>query len=157
MIEMLHQDRLIHLRNDSVSYIIYLLEGGVPAHLYFGKRVESLNPASMLRRYDLPVDGSFSLQGCALDHTPHEYPAHGLGDLREGMARSGIDFTWDDAAVQYLTHKSYSVKFGARNLRRAIQTDLEDPIAERIIQSYMEPFCSIKATCEDGKLKLETM
>lgn len=84
MIEMLHQDRLIHLRNDSVSYIIYLLEGGIPAHLYFGKRVESLNPVSMLRRYDLPEDGSFSLQGCALDHTPHEYPAHGLGDLREG-------------------------------------------------------------------------
>ena len=84
MTEIIRKDRLIHLRNDSVSYIIYLLEGGIPAHLYFGKRVESLNPVSMLRRYDLPADGSFSLQGCTLDHTPHEYPSHGLGDLREG-------------------------------------------------------------------------
>lgn len=84
MTEIIRKDRLIHLRNDAVSYIIYLLEGGIPAHLYFGKRVESLNPVSMLRRYDLPADGSFSLQGCTLDHTPHEYPSHGLGDLREG-------------------------------------------------------------------------
>ena len=84
MTEIIRKDRLIHLRNDAVSYIIYLLEGGIPAHLYFGKRVESLNPVSMLRRYDLPADGSFSLQGCTLDHTPQEYPSHGLGDLREG-------------------------------------------------------------------------
>lgn len=84
MIQINQSNRLIHLRNESVSYIIYLLEGGIPAHLYFGKRVEELNPISMLRRYDLPTDGSFSMQGCALDHTPHEYPSHGLGDLREG-------------------------------------------------------------------------
>ena len=49
------------------------------------------------------------------------------------------------------------VSYGARNLRRAIQTDLEDPIAERIIKSYVDPFGSIKATCEDGKIKLETV
>ncbi len=84
MIQINRWDRLIHLRNESVSYIIYLLEGGIPAHLYFGKRVEDLNPISILRRYDLPTDSSFSMQGCALDHTPHEYPSHGLGDLREG-------------------------------------------------------------------------
>ncbi len=33
----------------------------------------------------------------------------------------------------------------------------EDPIAERIIKSYVDPFSSIKATCEDGKIKLETV
>ena len=53
MVEILREDRLIHLRNDSASYIIYLLEGGIAAHLYFGKRVEGFNPASMLRHYDL--------------------------------------------------------------------------------------------------------
>ncbi|MDD6050292.1 MAG: alpha-galactosidase [Clostridiales bacterium] len=84
MVEILREDRLIHLRNDSASYIIYLLEGGIAAHLYFGKRVEGFNPASMLRHYDLREDGAFSLQGCTLDHTPQEYPSHGLGDLREG-------------------------------------------------------------------------
>ncbi len=84
MTEILHQGSLIHLRNDHVSYLIGILEGGIPAHLYFGKRIDSLNPASILRRYGLREDGSFTLQGCTLDHTPHEYPSHGLGDLREG-------------------------------------------------------------------------
>ncbi len=84
MVEMIVNDKLLHLRNDHVSYVIGLLEGGIPAHLYFGKRIGALNPASILRHYDLPTDGSFSMQGCALDHVPHEYPAFGLGDLREG-------------------------------------------------------------------------
>ena len=84
MTEMLIRDNLLHLRNDHVSYIIYILEGGIPAHLYFGKRLESINPAAVLRHYDLPVDGKWWPHNCALDHTPHEYPSHGLGDLREG-------------------------------------------------------------------------
>ena len=84
MTEIIINDKLLHLRNDHVSYVIGLLEGGIPAHLYFGKRVSGLNPAAILRHYDLPVDGSFSMQGCSLDHVPHEYPAFGLGDLREG-------------------------------------------------------------------------
>ena len=84
MVEILVNDKLLHLRNDHVSYIIYILEGGVPAHLYFGKRVEGFNPVSILRRYDLPADGQWSPDNCRMDHTPHEYPAHGLGDLKEG-------------------------------------------------------------------------
>ena len=84
MTEIIRKDQLIHLRNDHVSYIIGVLEGGIPAHLYFGKRVEGFNPASILRRYDLPTDGKWWPNNCMLDHTPHEYPSHGLGDLREG-------------------------------------------------------------------------
>ena len=84
MTEMMLTEQLLHLRNDHVSYIIGILEGGVPAHLYFGKRLTSLNPASLLRHYDLPADLRWQPHNCALDHTPHEYPSHGLGDLREG-------------------------------------------------------------------------
>ena len=84
MTEMIIKDKLIHLRNDHVSYIMYILEGGIPAHLYFGKRLESINPAAVLRHYDLPDDGRWWPHNCMLDHTPHEYPSHGLGDLREG-------------------------------------------------------------------------
>lgn len=84
MIEMMISDRLIHLRNDRVSYAMYLLEGGVPMHLYFGARVEDIHPAAVLRRFGLRPDGAFSLHGCTLDHTPHEYPSFGMGDMREG-------------------------------------------------------------------------
>ena len=80
-----------------------------------------------------------------------------LSELRQSLESRGIDFTWDESVKDYLVKKSYSVAYGARNLRRAIQTDLEDPIAERIIRSYVEPFRSIKATCEDGKIRIETL
>ncbi len=84
MTEIIVKDQLIHLRNDHISYIIDILEGDIPAHLYFGKRIESINPAAVLRHYELPADGKWWPHNCALDHTPHEYPSHGLGDLREG-------------------------------------------------------------------------
>lgn len=84
MAEILVTEKLIHLRNARISYAIGILEGGIPAHLYFGKRVERVNPASLLRAAFLPVDGSYSVQNCTLDHTPQEYPAFGLGEMREG-------------------------------------------------------------------------
>ena len=80
-----------------------------------------------------------------------------LAELQQSLEGRGIAFTWDESVKNYLVKKSYSVAYGARNLRRAIQTALEDPIAERIIKSYVDPFRSIKATCEDGTIKLETI
>ena len=80
-----------------------------------------------------------------------------LAELQQSLEGRGIAFTWDESVKDYLVKKSYSVAYGARNLRRAIQTDLEDPIAERIIKSYVDPFRSIKATCEDGTIKLEAI
>ncbi len=66
-----------------------------------------------------------------------------LAELQQSLEGRGIAFTWDESVKDYLVKKSYSVAYGARNLRRAIQTDLEDPIAERIIKSYVDPFRSI--------------
>ena len=80
-----------------------------------------------------------------------------LSELKQSLDSRGIACRWDESVKDYLVRKSYSVAYGARNLRRAIQTDLEDPIAERIIKSYVDPFRSIKATCVDGKIRLETV
>ena len=74
----------IHLRNAHISYIIGILEGGFAAHLYFGKRVEVFNPASILRRHGVKSLDEFSEQECALNHVPQEYPSYGLSDMREG-------------------------------------------------------------------------
>ncbi len=84
MAEIMMTDKLLHLRNERISYCIYLLEGGIPLHLYFGARLESVNSATILRHNDLAPDGSFSVQGCSLDHVPQEYPSFGLGEMREG-------------------------------------------------------------------------
>lgn len=80
-----------------------------------------------------------------------------LEELKAELEEKGYHFTYDDALVDYLVKKSYSAAYGARNLRRCIQKDVEDPMAARIIESYETPITQIKATAEDGAVKLYTL
>ena len=80
-----------------------------------------------------------------------------LGELAGSLKDKGITFTYDDALVELLTEKSYSLTYGARNLRRTIQKELEDPMATRIIDSYESPITQIKAPAVDGQVKLYTL
>ena len=80
-----------------------------------------------------------------------------LQELTESLAAKGFTFLYDDALVNYLVEKSYSAAYGARNLRRCIQKELEDPMAVRIIESFDHPITHIRATAADGKVALETL
>ena len=80
-----------------------------------------------------------------------------LEELKAALEEKSYHFTYDDALVDYLVKKSYSAAYGARNLRRCIQKDVEDPMAARIIESYETPITQIKATAEDGAVKLYTL
>ena len=80
-----------------------------------------------------------------------------LGELTDSLAAKGFTFLYDDALVNYLVEKSYSAAYGARNLRRCIQKELEDPTAVRIIESFDHPITHIRATAADGKVALETL
>ena len=80
-----------------------------------------------------------------------------LGELCDSLADKGFTFTWDESLEAYLVKKSYSMTYGARNLRRTIQKELEDPISVAIIDSYDHPITQIKAVCEDDAVKLYTL
>ena len=80
-----------------------------------------------------------------------------LAELQTSLKEKGIAFTYDDALVDFLTQQSFSRTYGARNLRRTIQRELEDPMATRIIDSYENPVSQVKATVEDGAVKLYTL
>ena len=80
-----------------------------------------------------------------------------LDELVASLKEKGITFTYDDALVAWLTHKSYSLTYGARNLRRTIQKEVEDPLATRIIESYETPFTQVRATVEEEKVRLYTL
>ncbi len=80
-----------------------------------------------------------------------------LAELQTSLKEKGITFTYDDALVAFLTQKSFFRTYGARNLRRTIQRELEDPMATRIIDSYENPVSQVKATVEDGAVKLYTL
>ena len=72
-----------------------------------------------------------------------------LTELRQALSERGIDFTWDESVIDALVKKSYSVTYGARNLRRTIQKDLEDPIAQKIIESFVSPLHTLHAAADE--------
>ena len=80
-----------------------------------------------------------------------------LEELRTSLGDKGYTFRYDDALVDYLVEKSYSMTYGARNLRRQIQKELEDPMAARIIDSFENPITQISATAADGAVQLYTL
>ena len=75
-----------------------------------------------------------------------------LKELCAALEDRGITLTWDNGLSDYLVKKSYSVVYGARNLRRTIQKDVEDPIAEKIIDSFVDPIHTIHITAEETVL-----
>ena len=80
-----------------------------------------------------------------------------LRELTESLSAKGFTFTYDDTLVAYLVDKSYSAAYGARNLRRCIQKELEDPMAVRIIESFDHPITHIRASASGEKVTLETL
>ena len=79
-----------------------------------------------------------------------------LAELRISLSARGLELTWDESVRQLLVKKAYSVTYGARNLRRTIQRELEDPISEKIVDSFENPISEIFVTVMDGSVKLET-
>ena len=75
-----------------------------------------------------------------------------LGDLRKVLEEKGISFTYDEGTVKYLVNKGFSEKYGARNLRRLIQTDIEDVAAAEIIENYSRGIKSINVSSDGEKL-----
>ena len=77
-----------------------------------------------------------------------------LDELAASLKEKGFIFTYDDAVAAYLANKSYSLTYGARNLRRTIQKELEAVIAMRIIDSYDHPVTQLRAVMKDGAIDL---
>ena len=78
-----------------------------------------------------------------------------LGNLRV-IKEKGITFTWDDALLDYLVKKSYSMTYGARNLRRLIEKEIENPLATAIVTGD-KPLMGAHLSAVDGEVKLDTI
>ena len=77
-----------------------------------------------------------------------------LGELKANLDERGVALTWDESIIDHLVKVSYSVTYGARNLRRTIQRELEDGIAEKIIDSFEAPITAIALTVVEGKVTI---
>ena len=70
------------------------------------------------------------------------------------MAEKSIEFSYDESVLDYLTKKSYSVTYGARNLRRTIQKDIEDKVAADIIDHYDAAITRIGITAAEDRIQV---
>ncbi|MBQ0125239.1 MAG: ATP-dependent Clp protease ATP-binding subunit [Clostridiales bacterium] len=77
-----------------------------------------------------------------------------LGDMKKTLAEKSVDFIWTDAAAKYIAEKSFSTKYGARNMRRLISREIEDVAAEKIIDS-LDKVKLITADAVGDKLIIE--
>ena len=79
-----------------------------------------------------------------------------LSELQQNLAERGLVVNFSEDVRQYLVKEAYSVTYGARNLRRTIQKALEDPISEKIIDSFENPISASDISVENGEIVLKT-
>ena len=77
-----------------------------------------------------------------------------LNDLKEALAERGVKFVYTDAVCDFVAEKSFSRKFGARNMRRYIQTEIEDKLANAMIFEVKGPLAAASVDIKDGEIKL---
>lgn len=80
-----------------------------------------------------------------------------LGEVKDLMAERGWGFEWDESVIDYLVKKSYSITYGARNLRRTIQKDIEDAVAAVIVARGQGGITNIRLGTADDKITVEAV
>ena len=73
-----------------------------------------------------------------------------LGDLEKVLAEKNIKLIYDRKAVEALVEKGYSEKYGARNLRRLIQTEIEDAVATAIIEDMTGSVSTVSLSADQN-------
>ncbi|MBR5342506.1 MAG: ATP-dependent Clp protease ATP-binding subunit, partial [Oscillospiraceae bacterium] len=77
-----------------------------------------------------------------------------LGEVRDLLAEKNIALVWDDSLVDHLVRTAYSLTYGARNLRRTIQKEIEDEIAAKLVEARGAQTSGISLSAADGKVKI---
>ncbi|MBO5736059.1 MAG: ATP-dependent Clp protease ATP-binding subunit [Clostridia bacterium] len=80
-----------------------------------------------------------------------------LGELKQVLAEKDVSFTWTEGVIDHLADKGFSEKYGARNLRRLIQRDLEDLIALELVTRYQETVTAIAADADEKGITLQVL
>ena len=75
-----------------------------------------------------------------------------LSDLKKVLAERNIDFEYSEEAAEFIANESYSPVYGARNMRRYIQKNVEDELAEELLSDYRHKFSKAVLELDNGKL-----
>jgi ATP-dependent Clp protease ATP-binding subunit ClpB len=76
-----------------------------------------------------------------------------LGKLRQMLADRGVTIELDDSAKDLLVNEGYDPVYGARPLKRAIQTLIQNPLAVKLLQGEIASGQTIRISGENGEMK----
>lgn len=79
-----------------------------------------------------------------------------LDEMKEPLSEKGITLKYDDNALKFIAHKSFNQKLGARDIRRVIRSEVEDKIADILINGD-ENVTALGLTAKDDELVIETI
>ncbi|MEK5029142.1 alpha-galactosidase [Paenibacillus sp. FSL M7-1046] len=149
-IQYFSDERIFHLQSKATSYVIQLLPTGVPAHVYWGRKIRSTGLSSILQRAErcsfspapYPEDMSISY-----DTIAQEYPVYGVGDFRHPAYQIQAENGTTASEALYDKHRIYRGKPALEGLPATyteheeeadtLEIELLDPVAGlRIILSY---------------------
>ena len=80
-----------------------------------------------------------------------------LGELQTSLAEKDMTFSYTEEAAAHIAKESFSQKYGARNMRRYICRNVEDPLAEKIIADYTRSITHASVTVHDGELAVNAL
>ena len=80
-----------------------------------------------------------------------------LGQLADTLKEKGISLSYTSEAVSLIAENSFSEKYGARNMHRYIQKNVEDKLAEKLIADYTHSYTQALISLSDGEIAVNCM
>jgi len=77
-----------------------------------------------------------------------------LLELKETLSAQKLNLKWDKRVLEFLTTASFSADQGARMIRKTIQQQIEDPLADKILLGEFKPNSTVKIGVQDKKIVL---
>lgn len=105
-------NRVFHMKAKETSYILHILNEGYLAHLYWGKRINSVNVSNMLvlrGRSSFSPKPEPANKDLSLDTMPQEYPGYGNSDMRSPAFQVQLP---NGSTVSVLKYKSHQISKG---------------------------------------------
>ena len=80
-----------------------------------------------------------------------------LDEMKEPLEEKGIKLAYDREALKLIAHKAYGKKLGARDIRHVIRDEVEDKVAEVLIDRGEGSVSALGITVKDGELSVDAV
>jgi ATP-dependent Clp protease ATP-binding subunit ClpB len=80
-----------------------------------------------------------------------------LRKLKNHLADKGIKLVYNDEVLKHIAKNSYSEKYGARNMNRYIERNIEDKLANIIIERHGDNIFGVSLSVSDGEITIDTI